>query len=310
MQSAFREPWTPRSGTGWDLGSTDAATAAARVFKFDNLSGAGELYFADEQNVRPSRHSGFNDWLAYDSEAPRGGGNWNLVGDLKLQFYYQRKSGEGPLQLRLAKRGKTFVAEIGKVTARLLVEEPNGETKELFGAKEFASHGGAPMLIEFTNADYRVTLRVNDVEIFRTIPEQYSPDIPALLATGNNAPQPGVSIVADKQQAAISHVSLWRDIYYLGDNRQFKATPDNIMHLNADEFFVLGDNSQISGDGRYWAEPVNLPYENLNVAAGKVPARFMLGKAFFVYWPAGYRPFESSNVPALVPNFGDMRFIH
>ena len=34
----------------------------------------------------------------------------------------------------------------------------------------------------------------------------------------------------------------------------------------------------------------------------------MLGKAFFVYWPAGYRPFESS--PALAPDFGDMRFIH
>jgi hypothetical protein len=34
----------------------------------------------------------------------------------------------------------------------------------------------------------------------------------------------------------------------------------------------------------------------------------MIGKAFFVYWPAGYRPINSA--PALVPNFGDMRFIH
>ena len=82
------------------------------------------------------------------------------------------------------------------------------------------------------------------------------------------------------------------------------------MHLGPDEFFTLGDNSQISGDGRYWPEPTLLPYENLNVDPGKVPARFLLGKAFFVYWPAGYRPFESSSVPALVPDFGDMRFIH
>jgi len=39
-----------------------------------------------------------------------------------------------------------------------------------------------------------------------------------------------------------------------------------------------------------------------------VPERFMLGKAFFVYWPAGYRLSPTS--PGIVPNFGDMRFIH
>jgi hypothetical protein len=33
----------------------------------------------------------------------------------------------------------------------------------------------------------------------------------------------------------------------------------------------------------------------------------MLGKAFFVYWPAGYRP---PSIPyGIEPDFGDMRFI-
>jgi hypothetical protein len=35
----------------------------------------------------------------------------------------------------------------------------------------------------------------------------------------------------------------------------------------------------------------------------------MLGKAFFVYWPGGFRPL-TDNAPGVVPNFGDMRFIH
>ena len=35
--------------------------------------------------------------------------------------------------------------------------------------------------------------------------------------------------------------------------------------------------------------------------------KMMLGRAFFVYWPAGYRPLKGA--PALVPNFGDMRLI-
>ena len=57
--------------------------------------------------------------------------------------------------------------------------------------------------------------------------------------------------------------------------------------------------------------------EMLDVKAGRVPAQFMLGKAFFVYWPAGYRPFSKTfdmkypvPNPGLIPDFGDMRSIH
>jgi hypothetical protein len=71
---------------------------------------------------------------------------------------------------------------------------------------------------------------------------------------------------------------------------------------------VLGDNSLMSGDGRYWGLPVELPEEDLRTQPGVVPGRFLLGKAFFVYWPAGYR--LSPRSPGVVPNFGDMRFIH
>jgi hypothetical protein len=34
----------------------------------------------------------------------------------------------------------------------------------------------------------------------------------------------------------------------------------------------------------------------------------MLGRAFFVYWPAGYSPVNG--FIRFVPNFGEMRFIH
>jgi signal peptidase I len=46
--------------------------------------------------------------------------------------------------------------------------------------------------------------------------------------------------------------------------------------FNADEYFMLGDNSLASQDSRYW---------------GQVPQRLLLGKAIWVYWP--YRNFQS-----------------
>ena len=82
---------------------------------------------------------------------------------------------------------------------------------------------------------------------------------------------------------------------------------DSIIHLGPEEYFVLGDNALISGDARYWKVPIDLPADKLHVEAGRVPGRFMLGRAFFVYWPAGFRPAPA--LPGLAPNFGDMRFI-
>ena len=41
---------------------------------------------------------------------------------------------------------------------------------------------------------------------------------------------------------------------------------------------------------------------------GTVPEDQLLGKAFFVYWPAGYRLSWGGGI-GLIPNFGQMRWI-
>ena len=87
-----------------------------------------------------------------------------------------------------------------------------------------------------------------------------------------------------------------------------RAKPDEEVQLGKDEYFCMGDNSLLSFDGRCWPTGVHLPAEQLDVEAGKVPGRFLLGKAFYVYWPAGYLAIPA--LPAFVPNFGSMRFIH
>jgi signal peptidase I len=166
--------------------------------------------------------------------------------------------------------------------------------------------------------DYRATVRVDGRDLLQTTPQQYRPDVDTLLLAWRRPtplPKPQVRIGAESQACALSHVTLWRDVYYTNRDYESYASeikwgiPSHPIRLGEGEYWVLGDNSLMSGDGRYWGMPVELPDEGLaHIQPGVVPERFMLGKAFFVYWPAGYR--LSPRSPGIVPNFGDMRFIH
>jgi hypothetical protein len=172
--------------------------------------------------------------------------------------------------------------------------------------------GNGPVQIELQNVDYRVSLIINGKVVIQTTDAEYHPDVAALYTEyekRTSAAAPIVSIIGEKQRCSLEHVSLSRNVYYMNDSTNFWASPDKIVHLNSGEYFVLGDNSAISADARYWQQPVRLPSEGIPfVESGRVPAEFMLGKAFFVYWPAGYAP---AKIPLnVVPDFGEMRFIH
>ncbi|MCL2646341.1 MAG: S26 family signal peptidase [Phycisphaerales bacterium] len=80
------------------------------------------------------------------------------------------------------------------------------------------------------------------------------------------------------------------------------------LTLGPDEFFALGDNSRSSLDGRGW-DVVSPALDDLGTRRGIVPRRYLLGKAFFVYWPAGHRLTHLDIDVPLVPNTGEMRFI-
>ena len=51
------------------------------------------------------------------------------------------------------------------------------------------------------------------------------------------------------------------------------------IRLGADEYFLLGDNSPISGDSRYWIQPAP------GHQSGALPAANIVGRATWVYWP-------------------------
>lgn len=119
----------------------------------------------------------------------------------------------------------------------------------------------------------------------------------------------------------LRHLLLMRDIYYTQMKIRFPGNssidPDGTrpgtgtmghpITLKKGQYFMLGDNSNDSEDSRAWyrVEPV---LRNMHLPMGVVPQRYILGRAFMVYWPAGFRPMRAINW-AIIPNIGRMRFI-
>ena len=119
----------------------------------------------------------------------------------------------------------------------------------------------------------------------------------------------------------LRHLLLMRDIYYTqmkirfpytssidpGGSRPGTGTMGHPITLKKGQYFMLGDNSNDSEDSRAWyrVEPV---LRTMHLPMGVVPQRYILGRAFMVYWPAGFRPLQAANWD-IIPNIGRMRFI-
>jgi signal peptidase I len=321
---AWTQPWTVVDGTGWKL---DDPAAHGRTFEFNADNASSRLRFSPIANPTAQTTS---DYLVYDQQSPSGipvrqidtrypvepmrmgytASEEMPVSDLDLRASYQRQSGSGPFDLTLRKRDHAFVAEITPSQATLFHEF--GGKRVQIGQPMQLDSSSRPLRIELSNADYQVILRIDDHIVAQTTPTDYAPNLPELRREfdAKMTPPPGAAeIMAANQHCSISHVSLRRDGFYYNDRAGVRrATPTNPMHLGTDEYFCMGDNSLLSYDGRCWNGGVDLPAEQLHAEDGVVPGRFLLGKAFYVYWPAGYS--ATSYLPAFVPNFGSMRFIH
>ncbi len=135
-----------------------------------------------------------------------------------------------------------------------------------------------------------------------------------------------------------SHIRLWRDIYYVaasstrgplsdyelvrgslptltyaqlyrfwsdpeqwsppGVRGPFALRREEIFSLEADQFFMLGDNSPASSDARLWD------------GEKFVSRELLIGKALLIFWPHSFNRIPGTGIPfPFFPNFARMGFI-
>ncbi|MBN2270685.1 MAG: signal peptidase I [Sedimentisphaerales bacterium] len=159
-------------------------------------------------------------------------------------------------------------------------------------------------LLKFANVDHQLIFEFGNKKISCDLGLEPN-------ATGPIRPdiEPQVEIFASGK-LTLSHVAVFRDIHYTSGRADGggRATNGEPFELHDDEFFVLGDNSPNSQDARWWDSP-GRANNGIYYRPGIVPRDYLVGKALFVYWPSGFRPFDKFPIAA-IPNVGKMRFIY
>lgn len=271
-----------------------------------------------------------------------------LVGDIRLRFVWLPENGDGGLILRMNRDRDFFTAEIGIDGQIRLVHNGSHLDlpghRQVIGEADLGSLASRNAVsVEFINVDFRVSIRIDGREVLATSDQQYKPDLPYLLEAdrrGGVTMQPSqVRIGAKNLSGRLRHLAIERDVYYRSADIQEKVGLRSVVpgdpasqvkvynpYVNwpgwgtsghpillrdgeIRDYFMCGDNSHASKDSRLWWEiGPHLEYLGDAYQIGTVPEQELTGKAFFVYWPAGYRRSWSSGI-GVIPNFGRMRWI-
>ena len=228
--------------------------------------------------------------------------------DLMVRFYAQSANPQMNVGMELSKyktRYKAWVDFGYEIVIAKTTED--GKTTELARKLVGPPRANSPVLVKFANVDHQLIFQFGTEKL--TYDLGRGPD-----DTGKRKPDiPSQVKIFGSGKLTLSHIVIFRDIYYIA--KKFanspeigRATEGHPFTLGKDEFFVLGDNSPNSEDSRWWSRR-GKGNNGLFYEPGIVPRDYLVGKAMFVYWPSGFRPFVKSRF-AVIPNIGQMRFIY
>ena len=245
------------------------------------------------------------DFQAYNAISQ--GGHW--VGDLAVECTLESKSDSGLIVLDLVDGGQQHFCSIDLADGTANLVAASGVT----AVATTPIRGKGSWEVMFTNVDDELRLFVDKKLMPTATPVAWGSEIkkestrdPILevVQPGSTVPSDlapaGITVKAEDEPVAVvvSSIKILRDIFYIGAvgfGRRGEIRDEPILEfpLEADQFFVLGDNSAASKDGRLW---IDVHY---------VDRRLLLGRAISIVWP--HMVPASRHVTVTLPVLGELR---
>jgi signal peptidase I len=226
--------------------------------------------------------------------------------DLMIRFCVQSEGETGKIGILLSKYETSYKAWVSS-TGEMVIARVKNNKQTILKRKEIdKGFTNDKTKVEFANVDHEL--------VFSFGSEKLTHDLgPFSKDAGERKPQiePQVQIFGSGN-LTISHVGVFRDIHYTSSMfgngaKNGTAIEGNPITLGEDEFFVLGDNSPASADGRWWNQKGK--GNSKSYRKGIVPRDYLIGKAMVVFWPGGYKPFEKFPFHC-IPDFGRLKIIY
>jgi len=258
--------------SGWRL----EGSALKRV---EGDSGGDSIDWVDYRHRDPDRgqYSPIYDFNPYNGGELRGE---NRVPDVMVEADLVVGHDIGTVELRLNSGADRFLISFPFGTAKPVEVRRNQRVVPLSRALPMV-----PSLDSTTPSVHRLEASVMDHRLSATLD-----GVPLFDPIDYDDPAPGYSADVSPVGLGVRHGTLtlerlriYRDVFYTSTLANTPRRPygiDEPYRLGPDAYFVLGDNSSVSNDSRFWtASPV-------------VPAPLFLGKPFLVHLPGQVAPVQ------------------
>ena len=283
----WKPPFENEPNSEWEFGNKTVFTLSGKTDTQHTM-----VYVPDNPNDFRAFY-GYNESSGYSFKP--------IVSDLMVSFYAKCDHPDGYVGASLEKYGVHYSARVEFDGAMVFTKTVNGQTTPL--RPPMLSGGietGRFEKFEFANVDQQLVFRWGN----KRFTYDLSKDESFQPVKADDEKPPTVRLFASGP-AQIQHIGLYRDIFYAGKNAE-RATPENPFTLDPDEFFVCGDNSNNSYDGRAWRIE-GIGNNGHSYRVGIVPRDYMMGKAVMVYWSQAFQP--AGNLPSMIPNLGNLKVI-
>ena len=273
-----------------------------------------------------------NDYYPYNQNAPNYGSAKFPVSDVRMRAGVRPDAPGLSCWVSIVARGHCFQAEIGPdaTAIRMAPVDERGNVSDQWSTlasldRPLALEPGRVTNLELWHADQALQLWIDGQRVLSATYD-WTPAERFRFATGRDpetlfagiGAEPAADPAIYKRPRlawqfkgspfTLTNVALERDVQYqptpmqYSDEPALATDPRRMPALKPDQYFVCGDNSPASMDSRLWTEPDPWIAE-IDPDTGVVNRQLLIGKAFFVYWPATH----SGRIPVF--DAGRVRFI-